>query len=133
MARAATNVGLRGRSGCGSNQVVDDVDVAVNLLRVGADLRRLLDQGPGDVAVKTGKADVETGTERVLGAGHMQVCFGIDRKLRDRDFALLGNDPDRALEAGRPASCEELFRIGAFARRAGRRKLDVEAAIVAAR
>jgi hypothetical protein len=45
-------------------------------------------------------------------------------------FLLRAASANRAYEAGRPSGSEQLFRIGADARRTGNRELDVEAAIV---
>jgi hypothetical protein len=38
--------------------------------------------------------------QRVLAIRHVQVDFGIDGEFGELDLPLLGNEPDRAFEAG---------------------------------
>src|SRR5437660_12617002 len=63
----------------------------------------------------------------------MQMVLGVDGNIGHRHLALASCEPDRAFEACRPAGRKKLFRIGADTRRAGRRNLDIEPAVGAAR
>jgi len=61
-----------------------------------------------------------------------KVHLGVDRHVsRERDLLLAGDELDRREKARRPAGREQLLGVGAGARAAGRRELDVEPAIVA--
>src|SRR4030088_1453978 len=121
----------RGRSE--SNQVDGNIDVAARRLGIWAKLVRFVHQFPRDGAVDVRQADVEAGAQGIRAVRQMQIHFGIDGDLVQADLPLVRGESDRAFEAGRPASREELLRIGADARRTGKRKLDVEPAVGAAR
>src|SRR2546428_12281291 len=61
-----------------------------------------------------------------------RVDLGVNGHVsRERDLLLTGDELDRREEARRPTGGEQLLGVGAGARAAGRRKLDVEPAIVA--
>jgi hypothetical protein len=96
-------------------------------------LARFIHQGPGDFGLDTRQADVEASPEKVPAVRQVQVHFGVDGGVgRQNDLPFAGRKPDRTFETRRPAGGEQLLRIGADARRAGGRKLDVEVTVRAA-
>ena len=100
-------------------QVERDVDVAARSLGVGTDLFRLMNEILRDGSVHAGNADVEERAQKIATAiGNAQIELSVDRDFAQGDFAGARRERDSALEAGRPGSGEQLFRIGADAGRA---------------
>ncbi len=82
-------------------------------------------------AVEAWQADIEASREPEDAMRRAQVDLGVDGHVsRERYLPLTGDELDRREKARRPAGREQLLRVGAGARAAGRRNLDVEPAII---
>ena len=116
------------------NQVDRNVDVAAGGFGVRTNLVRFVDQSLGDFALDARQADVEASAEEVAAVREVQVHFGVDRDVgRQGDFSF-ARPQARSHFRSRPTSrrrtvAPDWCRCG----RAGSRKLDVEAAVGAAR
>jgi hypothetical protein len=118
------------RDRCGSDQVNDDVDVATYGFRIRTGLVRGVCQGLSHFAIQTRQTDVEARLEGVSAVGQTQVHFGVNGQVsRDLDFHFAGRKPYRPFEAGGPTGGEQLLGVGAGARAARNRMLNVQAAI----
>ncbi len=116
------------------NELVGDCDIAARGLGIRAGLVRGVDQGPGHVGREAGQADVMTRLQEISALDEAEVHLDIVRRICGKgDFLLAGGKLHRAQEAGGPARGEQLLGIGACAGRAGNRKFDLEAPVVAAR
>src|SRR6266851_6398584 len=127
---------IRGLSTCdrGSNELRLDRDVAVRRPGIRTHLMRRLDQAQRQVGRDTGQADVQADRDIVAGAVRSDVDLCVDCKVsRQRDLHPASHVFHRRLVAGGPARGEQLLRIGASARGAWPRQLDVQFAIIATR
>jgi hypothetical protein len=117
-----------------SDQIDHDVDVATRGFGIRARLMCGVRQGLGRFTVQPRQANIETSLQEVSALGKDQVYFSVyGRVIRDSNLHLAGSKSYRTFEAGRPASGEQLLRIGAAACAARRRELDIQPAIRAAR
>jgi hypothetical protein len=72
-----------------------------------------VDQRFCGIALQTRQPDVEPNAEKVAAVPEVQIDFGIDAQFgRQRDFSFASRKRDRTFETGRPASCEQLLRVG---------------------
>src|SRR5579859_990298 len=125
------------------DDVQGHVDVAARGLGVRADFVRGVNDRLGDVARHARHTDVEPGLDEIGIAGLAQIHLDLDRQIRRKlHLLLLGHEPDRGDEEGRPCAGEQLLcgRMRLDGRKqmvrsrllARRRELDVEAAVLAA-
>jgi hypothetical protein len=118
----------------GLDQVDRDVDVAPCRVRIRAQLVRCVDQILSNFGLQTWQADVEAGCERVSAASCAQVHFSVNRHISwESDLPFAGRELYRTEETGRPTGGEKLLRVGAGARGARRRQLNLKSPIVGAR
>src|SRR6266403_793300 len=129
---ANASTGQPDPNGPGSDHVDRDVDVAACGVGVRAHLVRGVHESLGSLAVNTRQTDVEASREAEDAMRRSQVDLGVNGHVsRERDLLLTGDELDRREKARRPTGREQLLGVGAGTRAAGRRKLDVEPAIVA--
>ena len=89
--------------------------------------------GLGDFALQARQADVQPRSEEINVARIAQVDFGIDSSIiRKLHLHLVGHNPHRTNETGRPASGKQLLWVGAGSGNSGGRKLHIQAAIITA-
>jgi len=127
----------------GREDVQAHVDVAARGLGVRADLVGGVRQPLCDVLRHARQADVEPGLQEIGVAGHAQVDFDVDCQVgRKLHLPLLGHELERGEVAGRPCAGEQLLggrvRLDGFELVhqlpvVGRRELDVEGGLAAAR
>ena len=111
----------------GLDQVDRDVDIAPCGVGIRAQLVRLVHQSLGNFTLQTRQADVETGREAVSAASCAQVHFGVNRHVRWKsDLPFAGRELYRTEKTGRPAGGEKLLGVGAGARGAWRRHLNLK-------
>ena len=100
----------------GSHHVDRDVDVPPCGLGIGTGLVRGVHQGLSDFALTPGRLTLRASLEEVLAAGVAQVYFVINGRISgEAGLHFCGRKPHRTHETGRPASGEQLLRIGAAA------------------
>src|SRR6266446_486300 len=117
----------------GLHHVDRNVDVAPRGVGICTCLAvRGVDNGLGNFALQARQADVKPCPEEVNVARIAQVYFGIDGYVSLKfDLHLVGNNPHRTNETGRPTSGKQLLRIATSSWNYARRLLNIQAAPIA--